>query len=242
MQHELQFSVRKPVWSYIGELLSGVSRPCCNNATVAGAHTTTTAMNTLEKQSLKGFIRETRASRGIRIHGSITEMKVYEDLTKQRVRKAEEEQFRWSMDALVQCCVPKSSLSKGLGKHAQSENPINRLSQKLCCMIQSSLENTNHIFCVYPNILFDRYQPLPAANARAKPQTSVSKQDRQWRSTENYGLSQKVCSTVQSSLRKCIDRIRLFCVSPDIPVDRCYPLQLSCDALATGSVKVTRYG
>jgi len=56
-------------------------------------------MNTLEKQSLKAFIRETRASRRIRIHGSITEMKVYEDLTKQRVRKAEEEHFRWSMDA-----------------------------------------------------------------------------------------------------------------------------------------------
>ncbi|KAL3163327.1 hypothetical protein ABBQ32_009717 [Trebouxia sp. C0010 RCD-2024] len=107
-------------------------------------------------------------------------------------------------------------------------------------MIQSSLENTNHIFCVNPDILFDGYKPLPAANARAKPQTSVSKQDRQWRSTENYGLSQKVCSTVQSSLRKCIDRIWLFCVSPDIPVDRCHPLQLSCDALATGSVKVIR--
>jgi len=127
-------------------------------------------------------------------------------------------------------------LSKGLGKHAQSENPINRLSQKLCCIIQSSLENTNHI--VNLDILFDGYKPLPAANARAKPQTSVTKQDRQWRSTENYGLSQKVCSTVQSSLRKCIDRIWLFCVSPDIPVDRCYPLQLSCEALATGSVKV----
>ncbi len=37
-------------------------------------------------------------------------------------------------------------------------------------------------------------------------------------------------------------RIRLFCVSPDIPVDRYYPLQLYCDALATGSVKVTQYG
>ena len=92
--------------SYIGELLSGVSRPCCNNATVAGAYTTTTAMNTLEKQSLKGFVKETRALRGIRIHGSITEMKVYEDLAKQRVRKAEEEQFRWSMDALVQVVYP----------------------------------------------------------------------------------------------------------------------------------------
>ena len=55
-------------------------------------------------------------------------------------------------------------------------------------------------------------------------------------------MSQKVFSTVQSSLRKCIDRIWLFCVSLDIPVDRYYPLQLSCDALATGSVKVTRYG
>ena len=75
-----RFSVRKSVWSYTRELLPGVSLPCCNNATVAGAHTNTTAMNTLEKQSLKGFIRETRASRGIRIHGSITEMKVYEDL------------------------------------------------------------------------------------------------------------------------------------------------------------------
>ena len=51
-----------------GELLSGLSCPCCNNATVAGAQTNTTAMNMLEKQSLKGFIRETRASRGIRIH------------------------------------------------------------------------------------------------------------------------------------------------------------------------------
>jgi len=99
MQHELRFSVRKPVWSCTEELLSGVSRPCCNNVTVAGAHTNTTAMNTLEKQSLKAFIRETRASRRIRIHGSITEMKVYEDLIKQRVRKAEEEHFRWSMDA-----------------------------------------------------------------------------------------------------------------------------------------------
>ena len=57
--------------------------------------------------------------------------------------------------------------------------------------------------------------------------------------TEKYGLSQKLCSTVQSSLRKCIDRIGLVCVSPDIPVDRYYPLQLSCDALATGSVKVS---
>ena len=135
-----------------------------------------------------------------------------------------------------------TSLSKILGKHAQSENPINnRLSQKFCCMIQSSLENTNHIFCVYPNILFDRYQPLPVASTRAKPQTSMSKQDRHWRLTENYGLSQKVCSTVQSSLRKCIDKIWLLCVSPNIPVDRYYPLQLSCDALATDSVKITRY-
>ena len=57
----------------------------------------------------------------------------------------------------------------------------------------------NHIFCVNLDILFDGYKPLPAANARAKPQTSVSKQDRQWRSTENYGLSQKLCSTVQLS-------------------------------------------
>ena len=56
-------------------------------------------MNTLEKQSLKAFIRETRASRGIRIQRIITEMKVYEDLTKQTVRKAEEEHFRWFMDA-----------------------------------------------------------------------------------------------------------------------------------------------
>ena len=133
-------------------------------------------------------------------------------------------------------------LSKGLGKHAQLENPINRLSQKLCCIRQSSLEKPNHMFCVNPDILLDGYKPLPAANARAKPQTSVSKQDRQWRSTEKYGLSQKLCSTVQSSLRKCIDRIGLVCVSPDIPVDRYYPLQLSYDALATGSVKVTRYG
>ena len=52
-------------------------------------------------------------------------------------------------------------------------------------------------------------------------------------------LNGELRTTVQSSLRKCIDRIWLFCVSPDIPVDRCYPLQLSCDALATGSVKVT---
>ena len=143
MQHELRFSIRKPVWSFTDELLSGVSRPCCNNALVAGAHTDTTAMTTLEKQSLKAFIRETRASRGIRTHGSITEMKVYEDLTKQRVRKAEDEHFRWSMDATG----TMASLNKGLSKHAQLriENPINRLSQKLCCMIQSSLENTNHI-------------------------------------------------------------------------------------------------
>ena len=42
--------------------------------------------------------------------------------------------------------------------------------------------------------------------------------------------------------KEVIDRIWLLCVSPDISVDKNYPLQLSCDALATDSVKTTRYG
>ena len=100
MQHELQFSVL-----YRGAPIRGFTS-LLQQATVAGAYTTTTAMNTLEKQSLKGFVRQSRAPGGIRIHGSITEMKVYEDLAKQRVSKAEEEQFRWSMDALVQVVYP----------------------------------------------------------------------------------------------------------------------------------------